>query len=273
MLFILAAIALFFVLWGLLLLLEPALHGSLAHVSNWTTHFRYRDYLPVFVLLIAGALVTVFAGDAFIDLAELVHAKSPILQQIDAHVHDWAVSERNPGATTFFVVMSIIGGPVSLGIITALAATAFLVSHRYRWALYLAVTIGGGSLLLGELKLYFQRARPVLAEMLRRAHGYSFPSGHAMGSTIVMGAFAYLAVRSLKTWKQKSAAIAGAITFVVCVAISRVYLGVHWGSDIIAGVSAGLLWLATTTIGYETSRRIRLIRVLRQKRGVQDKAA
>lgn len=266
MLVVAAAIILFFLLWGLLLVCEPILHGSLAHISNWTAHFRYRDYLPVVVLVAVGAAVTVFAGDEFIDLAELVHAKSPVLQTIDTQVHDWAVSERNPGATKFFALMSIVGGPISLGLITGLLLAFLVVRKRYRWASYLAVTAGGGALLLMELKHYFERARPALAEMLRRAHGYSFPSGHAMGSTVTVGAFAYLAVRNLKTWRQKSAVIAGAITFVLCVALSRVYLGVHWGSDIAAGISAGLLWLATTTIGYETFRRIRLIRAIGDKR-------
>ena len=81
-----------------------------------------------------------------------------------------------------------------------------------------------------------------------------------MGSTVVMGALAYIAVRSLKTWRQKSAAMAFATTFVVAVSASRVYLAVHWLSDIVAGVTGGLLWLATTTVGYETFRRIRMIR-------------
>src|SRR5437870_5881144 len=85
-----------------------------------------------------------------------------------------------------------------------------------------------GALLLMELKRYFARARPDLAEALRRASGYSFPSGHAMGSTIVFGALGYLALRSQRTWRTKAAALAAAVTLIITIALSRVYLGVHW---------------------------------------------
>jgi undecaprenyl-diphosphatase len=153
-----------------------------------------------------------------------------------------------------------------MGAITGIVAIALFIKRRRVWAIYLIVTAGGGALLNLELKRFFARARPDLAEMLRRAQGYSFPSGHAMGSTVVMGALAYLAVLVLKTWRQKSAAMAFATTFVVAVSASRIYLAVHWLSDIVAGVSGGLLWLAATTVGHETFRRIRLIRSLRAKR-------
>jgi len=140
-----------------------------------------------------------------------------------------------------------------------------LVRRRLARAAYLVATAGGGALLNVALKHYFQRARPALTEMLQRANGYSFPSGHAMGATVVFGALTYLAMDVLPTWRQKSAVIAFGTTFVLSVATSRVYLGTHWLSDIGAGVSAGLLWLATTTIGYETFRRIRTVRDLRAR--------
>ncbi len=268
MLPLLASIVLFLILWGLLVAAEPAVRGSLPRLANFTARFRYGDYLPVVLVLVIGGALAAVVGDEFSDLAELVVARSTILQSIDQHLHDWAVHERSPGSTTFFAAMSVIGGPVVLGIATGIVAGALAIRRWFRWALYMVVTVGGGALIDLELKRFFQRARPDLAQMLRHASGYSFPSGHAMGATVAMGAFAYLAVRLLHRWKQKAAAIAFAITFVVAVAVSRVYLGVHWVSDIGAGLSAGLLWLATTTVGYETFRRIRLIRALRAKRGM-----
>jgi len=137
---------------------------------------------------------------------------------------------------------------------------------RWRWVAYLAVTVVGGGLLNLELKRYFARARPAVAEMLRRAHGYSFPSGHAMGSAVVFAALAYLAYRAAKSWSAAAAAIAAGATLIVSVALSRVYLGVHWVSDVAAGITAGLLWVTSTTVAYETARRIRHLRSLRAKR-------
>ena len=258
-----AFIVLFLILWGILILAKPLVRGGLARTTRFTTKFDSRDYLPVVVLLGIGAAVTAYASNSFVDLAELVVAKNPSLQTLDQHWHDSAVSARTPGATTFFAAISVIGGPVALGVLTGVVAATLFIRKRFRWAVYLLVNASGGELLNMELKRYFERARPALAEMLRLTDGYSFPSGHAMGSTVMIGGLTYLALRALITWRQKSAAIAFGATFVVSVAASRVYLGVHWLSDIGAGVSAGLLWLATTTIGYETFRRIRLIRELR----------
>jgi undecaprenyl-diphosphatase len=255
-----AIAAIFLILWGVFLALAPAVTRAVTFIANKTARFRHRDYLPVAVIVLGGAALTTFAGDAFLDLAELVHSKSPALQKFDAQIHDWAVTERSPLATKIFVAATMIGSPVALGVLVAIVAVVLLVRHRYGWAIYLAGTTGIGSLMLIELKRYFARARPDVAEALRRASGYSFPSGHAMGSAIVFGALGYLALRTRRTWRAKAAALAAAMTLVVTIAVSRVYLGVHWISDVGAGVIIGALWVMIATVAYETFRRIRKIR-------------
>jgi undecaprenyl-diphosphatase len=224
-----------------------------------------KAYLPVVLIVVAGGLLTAWAGDGFIDLAERVRAETPALRKIDTAVHDWAVSHRSGSDTFFFVVMSTIGGPLGLAVIVAVVAGVLMIRSRWRWVIYLAVTTAGGALLNMELKRYFARARPAVAEMLRRAHGYSFPSGHAMGSAVAFAALAYLAYRAAKTWSAAAAALAMATTLITSVALSRVYLGVHWVSDIAAGITAGLVWVTTTTVAYETLRRIRRLREMRRQ--------
>jgi undecaprenyl-diphosphatase len=145
-------------------------------------------------------------------------------------------------------------------VIAVIVAAVLVVKKRYAWTVYLLITAGGGALLNLELKRYFARARPDIAEMLRRSQGYSFPSGHAMGSTVVFGALSYLVVQTASNWRWKSAVIALTCTLIAAVAFSRVYLGVHWTTDIAAGVTVGVLWLTTTTVAYETLRRIRRLR-------------
>lgn len=257
---------LFFLLWGLFLTVTPLLRRALASLAHRTAAFRYHDYVPVLVLLIAAVGLTAATGDAFIDLAELVHANSPILQETDARVHDWVSTRReSPVTTLFFVFFTQVGSPVGLASIVLAVAVWLFMRGRYRWMAYLLLTTGVGALLNVELKRYFARARPDLAVALRKAHGYSFPSGHAMGSMVVAGALAYLAFRALPGNRSRAAAMAGALTFALAVASSRVYLGVHWTSDIFAGMSAGLIWVVAATVAYETTRRIRLIRSRRRK--------
>jgi membrane-associated phospholipid phosphatase len=225
-----------------------------------------KDYVPVVGIVVIGAIAGAWAGDAFLDLAERVRADTPRLRRIDTGVHDWAVSHRAPADTLFFLVMTHVGGPLGLAIIASIVGIALAMARRWRWMIYLAVTAFGGALLNMELKRFFARARPAVAEMLRRAHGYSFPSGHAMGSAVVFGALAYLAYRAAKTWSAAAAAIAAGATLIVSVALSRVYLGVHWISDVAAGITAGLVWVMTTTVAYETLRRIRHLRSMRATR-------
>jgi membrane-associated phospholipid phosphatase len=268
MLFLLWFVLLFFAMWLVFLAAEPLLAGVLKRSAHWTTKFRYRDYLPVVVIVVAGFAAAMLAGDAFEDLAIAVHANSTRLHAIDTNVHEWARYSRTPGSTRFFTTMTIIGTPVPLGLILAIVVAILLAKRRWRWAVYLAFTAGVGSLLNLELKAYFHRARPELAEALRHASGFSFPSGHAMGSTVVFGALAYLAVRTLPGWRLRAAALALAVSLIVAIASSRIYLGVHWISDVGGGIAAGLLWVTTSTVAYETFRRIRLIRALRKKRGL-----
>jgi undecaprenyl-diphosphatase len=265
LIFIAGYLAVFLLLYLIVLAVGPLVERALARTANWTARFRYRDYLPVFVVLAAGLAAAAMGGDAFMDLAERLQRESSRMHQVDGSVHAWAIETRTTGSTSFFTIMTIIGTPVGLGVLIALVSVLLAIKGRWRWAAYLIFTGGVGGLLNLWLKAAFARARPELAEALRGAHGYSFPSGHAMGSTIVFGALGYLAFRVFKTWRARAVAVAFTTSMIVGIAASRIYLGVHWISDIAAGISAGLVWLATTTVAYETFRRIRLVRALRVK--------
>lgn len=280
MLFFLLFLILFFLLWGVVGAVLPRAARTIQAVASRVTKLsqrfgrvqrfftyasKWRDYFPVALVVGVGLVATLFVTETFVDIAELVHKKSTQLQQLDAHIHDWAVTERRAGATPFFVAATIIGGPAGVTTILVVVAIVLAVRRRWRWLAYIAITAGGGGLLNLLLKQYFERARPDVAEMLRRANGYSFPSGHAMGSTVAFGALAYLAYRVLPRWRWRAAAIALAIDLVAAVAASRVYLGVHWLSDVGAGIFAGVAWITAMTVAYETFRRIRGIRLVREK--------
>lgn len=265
MLFLVVFLLLFFFLWLVFLVLEPAIEHGLKRTAHWTAKFRYRDYVPVATLLGLGIVATAFAGDAFIDIAERVHADSPALREIDTQMHEWARYTHTTGSTRFFTTMTIIGTPGPLAGFLLIVVLILIAKKRWRWAAYLVFTSGVGGLLNLAMKSFFERTRPELAEALRHASGYSFPSGHAMGSTVVFGALAYLALRTLPRWRWRAAALALALAIILAIASSRIYLGVHWISDVGAGLAAGLIWIVTTTVAYETFRRIRMIRALRTR--------
>jgi membrane-associated phospholipid phosphatase len=219
-----------------------------------------QAYLPTIAILALGIVATLMIGEDFVELAVLLRQESPIVLDVDQSVYRWAASMRSAPATRFFVTFTHIGGPIGLAILgTAVAVVLFVRRHR-GLALYVMVTAILGGLMNLLLKGLFERARPDLAEALRQAHGYSFPSGHAMGSMIILGSLAYVMARAWGPWRLRSATMALLIASILAVGLSRVYLGVHWISDIAAGYAAGFVWLVVATVAFEAFWRIREIR-------------
>jgi undecaprenyl-diphosphatase len=136
---------------------------------------------------------------------------------------------------------------VLLGVIVA----AILAWGR-RWVFlgsWLAA-VAGSAVLNHLLKVLFARPRPHFEHPLLVETSYSFPSGHAMESFVVYGMLAYFAVLALRSWESRGAAL-----LVVLIGFSRMYLGVHYLSDVLAGYAAGGVWLSALITGTETIRR------------------
>lgn len=238
-----------------------------------TTHLRpLHPYRPLLYILAIGFVVSALTGAAFLHLAEAMRDSNSALERVDQTVWRSTNQFRTPGATAFFVAFTYLGTGVGLGILVLIVATFLLIRGHRRWATFLVVTAAGGGLLNHALKVVFARARPDMAEALWRSHSYSFPSGHAMGSLVVFGALVYVVMRASRSWPVRSAAVALGLCFVGAISISRIYLGVHWFSDIVAGLSAGLVWLATTTAAYEVFRRMRPRRAAHEEPGMTPRA-
>jgi undecaprenyl-diphosphatase len=218
----------------------------------------WRSYLPLVIALAIGTLLIAWTADAFTDIAAALKEKSPTVQRIDTGVYEWFGPRRTPLANALFTTVTRAGGPIGMGALVVAVIAVLIARRRFRWAAYLAITSAGGALLNQLLKFHFVRQRPDLRVAVLDAMGYSFPSGHAMGATIILGALAYLAARSVREWKRKSAALSGLATLALAIGISRLYLGVHWASDVGAGFAAGMLWVTATTTGYELFRQYRL---------------
>jgi undecaprenyl-diphosphatase len=115
--------------------------------------------------------------------------------------------------------------------------------------------MAGGSLLLVLLKNFFQRPRPIFEHPLLMLSTYSFPSGHVMGATLFCGSLAFIALSSAQTWRWRILSLLLATGFVILIALTRVYLGVHYLSDVLAAMAAGLAWLAFCLTAVETYRK------------------
>jgi undecaprenyl-diphosphatase len=225
---------------------------------------RLKPYGALILIVLAGSGAAYLAGDLFFDLAEELQSESETMLRIDRSVRDWTHNNRYDTLTPFYLTVSIVTNPVGLTILLLAGIAVALLRTRWSLAIYMALTSAIGGLLNRWLKHLFGRERPDLVMALSDAAHESFPSGHAMGSVIVLGALAYGSVRLTSSWNWRSLWVAIAIVSIFAVALSRIYLGVHWISDIAAGFAAGSAWLVTSIVAFESYRQVRD----RRRRGI-----
>jgi undecaprenyl-diphosphatase len=180
------------------------------------------------------------------------------LTQFDMMLLDWLHAHATPTGYAVFRAISLLGDPVTLTILAL--AVGFLLAARREWILlagWLAAFAGAGVLDV-VLKLVIRRPRPPYAAAFPTHSSWSFPSGHAMGSLIAYGMLAYvLTVLWIHRRSAQIALLLGAALLVVAVGLSRLYLGVHYFSDVVGGYAAGVLWLSACISGTELARRWR----------------
>lgn len=197
-------------------------------------------------LAISAAILSALA---FARVAEDYLTNDP-LARWDVSFARWLSGERSAVGTDFFRVLTFFGSPA---VALVISSVVFVVLYRRRHLVEAAlfpVVLGGAELLNLILKLSFHRARPELGFV--HLETYSFPSGHAMMSTAAYGALAYLAWGHLHNRRHHLLLLAGTVVLVALICFSRLYLGVHYLSDVLAGVAGGAFWLAVS-ISLQTS--------------------
>lgn len=147
-----------------------------------------------------------------------------------------------PQLDHFMIVISKYGFGVPFWIIIAIALLWLIHYRRWLEAAGFVICLLGEALLNFLLKSLFERSRPDVFQLVEAA-GYSFPSGHAMVSLCLYGMIAFLLARHIANWRGRLTVVVLAATLVAAIGVSRVYLGVHYPTDVIAGYFAGGMWL------------------------------
>ncbi|SPT52424.1 phosphatidylglycerophosphatase B [Actinomyces bovis] len=195
--------------------------------STWTT-FAWP--------LALGALI-------FLALSLTLHLAPANIGNFDQELTRTALSWRHPGITPLVSALTTLGSPLGMTLLTCLTSAYLAIRSSWRPAAFTLCTMLGVALLSAGFKLFFARPRPPLADLLGSPESnYSFPSGHSLGTAAFATILICLAVLAPLSARYKAAAIICSAALALGVGLSRVYLGYHWPTDVLAGWSLGVTW-------------------------------
>jgi undecaprenyl-diphosphatase len=157
----------------------------------------------------------------------------------------WMAARRTPAVNAFMVGVTTLGSSIFLAPLIIVTLATLLVRRDRRGVVHLIVASLGVWALESVTKGLVARARPTEVEPLVKVSGFSYPSGHSLATAALCLTIALIAASHLRTRAAKVAPIAGAALLVLLVALSRVYLGVHYPSDVLSGISLGTSWALT----------------------------
>jgi undecaprenyl-diphosphatase len=198
--------------------------------------------------LAIGIVLALLAGAFFGWLGEEVLEGDT--QALDEQLRGLINRHATPALTEFMRLASVWGAPSVLGVVGAVVAAAFLAHGWPRGALLVTVTLMGAGLLDWGLKLFFGRERPdAFFENYPSPSSFSFPSGHALFATAFFGGVAVLLWARLRGPGLRLAVWVVAVAFILLIGFSRIYLGVHYPSDVAGGFAAGTVWVGAVALG------------------------
>jgi undecaprenyl-diphosphatase len=209
---------------------------------RWVAGHARNAYTTFGILILGGLTIAIFLTFGFAKIAaKVVSGKTT---GFDEAAMRFMGQHQVPWISHLMIEFTMLGTGIVVAMIVAVSAL-FLWLYDYRnSSTLLLVTTLGGMLLNNVLKLGFDRPRPQFFEWGTHVMSSSFPSGHAMSAAIVYPTVAYLAARLQKTHLARLATMLVAALLVSLICLSRVYLGVHYPSDVLAGVVVGLAWSA-----------------------------
>ena len=208
------------------------MHDLRSHRQNLVNSLRKQGiWLIVYLLIlsvVAWLCTEVWEKDAF---------------SFDRSFLLWIHRFANPQLDRIMLFVTGLGDPPAVTTIFVITIAWLLMKRRYTDGIRFTIVCVGGVVINQGMKLFFAKPRPELWPRLIAETSFSFPSGHAVGSMVVYGFLGYLVARELHHYKGYIYAIASAL--IIAIGLSRLYLGVHYPTDIIAGYGIGFLWLTT----------------------------
>jgi undecaprenyl-diphosphatase len=238
-------------------------------LARWTA----ARWVLVLTALAGGAVVVALTAVSA-EVYEAVAERDGVAG-LDQPVLDQAVHWRSPGVNEAVTWFTDVGGTQGMPLLATVAVVAMVVAWRSWTPLVLVLIAAAGSLAMTAAgKELIGRARPPLSLAVPPyEQSPSFPSGHALNSTVVIGVVVYLLLRRLDSGEARAAVVLAGGLFVAAMGLSRVFLGHHWLTDVMVGWTLGLAWLAVVVTAHRlflTVRRARLAEAGQTSSAVQD---
>jgi undecaprenyl-diphosphatase len=203
---------------------------------------QYRPLLGYMIRIGIGLAIVLVAVYAFLAIAEDITNNEPIVR-FDTIIVNAIHTNVSPSLVELMRLISLAGSEIPT-VLTVLMVLYCLRQKAWYELLLIVTAVGGAHIMNGLLKLGFQRNRPTFTDPIGAVVGFSFPSGHAMGAMAFYGLMAYLSAKERRSRWDRIAIVVLMGIVVLLVGFSRVYLGAHYPSDVVAGYAAGLAWLA-----------------------------
>lgn len=198
----------------------------------------------------AGWFAVAGIGFAMCFAALVLYLASPVARPIDRMVSSWLWGYRVPWLTAVAMAFTFLAGSGVVGTLTAVSAIALAAAHRVRAALYVVFSVVPGWLLALALKAFLARPRPHGVAIVPLPSDFSMPSGHTTAAALLYGALAVVVIFNVDSSVARRLAVTVAPILALGVAVSRVYLGVHWFGDVVAALLFSAAWLSFTTVAY-----------------------
>jgi len=206
--------------------------------------------------VIIGLVLSVLFTVAFARLLDLVKDNGSDVTPFDKNILYWMRAHRAPALTQAAIFFAHIGSPPVIVGIGAGAALLGLVWRKVRGAAWtLPIAVIGSGLIIQGVKLIVKRPRPSFFTPLLHEAGFSFPSGHSLIAMVVYGLLGYFALHLFKNRAARLLVRIVTVLVVFLVGVSRVYVGVHFPTDVLAGWTAGVPWLITCLALHEVLAR------------------
>lgn len=219
--------------------------NKLREITRYLRSSRKREiwFVVSLALMGMGTIVFVKLIDNYLQQENWIKMDQPVV--------DWIYSWRSPIVSRLMLLITMAGNWQMVLLGTFLICIILIRSDYWRYLWVLLITNGTAVTFIELAKTVFERSRPPTETAIIQVQSYSFPSGHSYFAGVYYGLITYFWARSLKKWWQRGVVFGLGLTGIILLSFSRVYLGVHWPTDVLAGLASGAVWLLGTIIFLE----------------------